>query len=147
MSTPLFEEVSPWYRPGVSEMVLVAFRLSQDLRERMAASPTCQRDGEGQFIREAIAEKLRSMGVEVPDVEVYRGPRKGIGGRPTHRSKLPTVATLAGRVSDLKPVEPGAGEASLAEEPPPAYKVKPAAESLAVKLGKVAVKAVKKGAK
>lgn len=138
MSTHLFEEVSPWYRPGVSEMVLVAFRLSEALRDRMKQSPTYQRDGEGQFIREAIAERLRALGEDVPDVEVYRGPRKGIGGRPTHRSKLPTVATFAGGVRDLKPVEGANPEASLAEEPAPVYKVKPAAESLAVKLGKKA---------
>lgn len=92
-------------------MVLVAFRLSEALRERMKKSPTYQREGEGQFIREAIAEKLRSMGVEVPNEEVYRGPRTGIGGRPTHRSNRQRMTDVSGAPKDLKPL----GEDALTE--------------------------------
>ena len=58
MSTPLFEEIAPWYRVVVSRFVLVAFRIPEELRDRILATPEAQARGLSEFMRAAIAEKL-----------------------------------------------------------------------------------------
>lgn len=109
MSTFLFEEFTPWYRSAVSKMELVAFKIPIALRELMAGTELVKRDGEGQFIREAIREKLLSLGYAVEDDLTFRASRKGVGGRPTHRTVqsaaigLNAVAPSTSKPSPSKP--------------------------------------------
>ena len=156
MSTDLFQELFPWYQAAVLRMVVVSMKMPESLRELVAKTDLAKDRGEGYFIREAVAEKLAKLGYVVSDEDWKPSSRKGVGGFPTHRknadpataeaeSKWQIAATLAGGVRDLKPVEGASSEASLAAESPPAYKVSAGVDSLATKLRKVAVKAVKKG--
>ena len=46
--------------------VLMGFQISNELREKMRAHPICQRDGESQFVRDAIRSYLISLGCDVP---------------------------------------------------------------------------------
>jgi hypothetical protein len=109
MSTFLFEEFTPWYRTGVSKMELVAFKIPLALREKMAETDLVKRDGEGQFIREAIREKLMALGYVVEDSLTFRASRKGVGGRPTHRA----VQTAAIEVNSLNGSNGGAQKKKL----------------------------------
>lgn len=95
MSTILFDEFSPWYRASVSKMELIAFKLPQKLRDAMSLTETVIRDGEGQFIREAIREKLVGLGYTIEEDLAFRGSRKGIGGRPTHRTSVDPVSSTS----------------------------------------------------
>ena len=83
MSTTLFEEMQPWQRFRMATMVLVAFKIPEELRERVLATPQAKAHGIGQFMREAIAEKLGIEGRVLVDPP----SRQGIGGRPTHKPK------------------------------------------------------------
>jgi hypothetical protein len=95
MSTPLFEENSPWYQCAMDVMETVTLKMPSSLRDAINGTAEAQIDGEGQFIREAIASKLRKLGYAVGD-EMWRRPsRKGVGGRPKHFRYPETVDTAA----------------------------------------------------
>jgi hypothetical protein len=91
MSTPLFEEIAPWYRMRVSQMVIVSFRIPESLRDAVLATPEGQTRGLGEFVRAALVEKLGLP----PENLVAPPSRQGVGGWPKQKRNLPQPRAAA----------------------------------------------------
>jgi hypothetical protein len=100
-----FQELLPWYRSAVDKMVLVAFRLPDELRAKVLKAARENNESEGLFIRKALQQKLETMGIGVGDNLVLPGPRTGVGGYPTHLKNRPPV------------IEPSVGPVALNDQP------------------------------
>lgn len=127
MSTTLFEEMQPWQRFRMATMVLVAFKIPEELRDRVLATPQAKAHGIGQFMREAIAEKLGIEGRGLVDPP----SRRGVGGRPTHdpnkRKASPDTSPEA--IVRYDPPQP-MGSALNSEVPPYRVAGKPVTDSM-----------------
>lgn len=70
-------------------MVPVSLKMPKALRDQMLRVAESREESEGQFIRVAVADRLRGLGEQVSDATLRRPSRKGVGGRPTHRAGGP----------------------------------------------------------
>lgn len=108
----------PWYRSVVEQMVLVAFRLPDGLRQKVLACAKEAGESEGMFIRRALQMKLESLGVSVGNDLVTTGPRTGIGGFPTHkRNRPPEPALLLNDAPSSAPATSIEAHAAMAPAP------------------------------
>lgn len=84
--------------------VLVMMRESF-LKEIDAALPKAGFSDRSKFIREAIYQRLRSLGFGIDPVESTAPSRKGKGGRPSHYKKYPVARFLAVADAPAPPIE------------------------------------------
>lgn len=89
MSTLLLRINGGCYKLVMETMVVISLRMPTALRVALERVAERMNETEGEFIRRAIADRLRGEGAEIPDDLLKRKSRKGIGGYPTHRSKRP----------------------------------------------------------
>lgn len=128
MSTVLLKINGGCYTLVMETMEVISLRMPKALRDAMTAVAAKLDETEGQFIRKSVAARLEKEGSGVPDDVLKRKSRKGVGGRPTHRTirqdpkgTIPKGGPHSFSPAPTGPIIPNERGPIYTESPPPGW--------------------------